>query len=162
MSIMDTKHGQRERSRAARWRAAAAPVIAMLVVFLGGASVLWGGGWMRGRAACDQVEYHLPAILKFAGELPRPDLRDYASATTPGYHLVLAGFVPLVSANALVLQIVASVFTVALLVAFGRLLAMMAAGRERSGWELAALALPFAASPYVFTSGVWLLPDNSG
>jgi len=162
MSTTHTTQSHREDAGGAHRRAAAGPVVAMLVVFLGGASVLWATGWMRGRAACDQVEYHLPAIRRFAAELPRPNLHDYPSATTPGYHLVLAAFARAVSSDGLPLQIAASLFTVALLVIFGKALAMMAAGRERNGWELTALALPFAASPYVFTSGVWLLPDNAG
>ena len=38
----------------------------------------------------DQRDYHLPVILEFARTLPTPDLSDYNSATTPGYHLLMA------------------------------------------------------------------------
>lgn len=132
------------------------------LVFLIGASMLWGTGWKQGRAACDQYEYHLPAISKFATELPGPDLSNYLSATTPGYHLVMAVVERATGAGPVALQIAASVFTLALLVMFG--LAIARAGGERGVGvvQLIALALPVALSPYVFTSGVWLLPDNAG
>jgi hypothetical protein len=134
----------------------------MLGVFLAGAGALWGTRWTRGRAACDQYDYHLRAIVRFARELPRPDLHDYPSATTPGYHLVLAAVARLVSENALFLQVAAGAFTIALLVVFGRSLARAGDRAGRSPLELVALAIPLVASPYVFTSGVWLLPDNAG
>lgn len=47
-------------------------------------------GTTRGRAAYDSLNYHEKAIRQFAQELPKPDLRDYLSATTPGYHLALS------------------------------------------------------------------------
>jgi hypothetical protein len=143
-------------------RAAFLPTILTVGVFLAGAAALWALRWTRGRAACDQYEYHLPAILKFARELPRPDLRDYLSATTPGYHLVMAAVARLASPDPLVLQIVAAVFTVALLLVFARALGAAGARQGRNWLELTALALPLVACPYVFTSGVWLLPENAG
>src|SRR5947208_1657978 len=82
----------------------------MVGMFVLGASALWGMGWTRGRASCDQYDFHLKAILKFADELPRPDLHDYLSATTPGYHLVMAAVARAISREPLMLQIVASVF----------------------------------------------------
>ena len=100
--------------------------------------------------------------MKFAGELPRPDLHDYFSATTPGYHLVLAAVARVVSENPIFLQIAASGFTIALLLVFGRAVGRAGMKDGRSWLELVALALPFVASPYVFTSGVWLLPENAG
>src|ERR1700733_9628964 len=38
----------------------------------------------------DEAKYHLPAIQRFAAELPHPNLRTYSSATTPFYHLLFA------------------------------------------------------------------------
>jgi len=143
-------------------RASWAPAGALAGVFLVGAAVLWGMNWTRGRAACDQYDYHLKAILKFAEELPRPDLHDYASATTPGYHLLLAAVARCITREPLVLQIVASVFTLGLLPVFGRTLARAGATRGQQTLSLTALALPVVCSPYVFTPGVWLLPDNAG
>jgi hypothetical protein len=145
-----------------RPRHGAGLTLAFLGLFLAGASILWATHWTRGRAACDQYDYHLKAILKFAGELPRPDLRDYASATTPGYHLVLAAFAQLGLSGTTGLQVIASVFTLALLAGFAGALARAGEKHRRSGLPLFALGLPMVASPYVFTSGVWLLPDNAG
>ncbi|HLX38053.1 MAG TPA: hypothetical protein VKR29_09640, partial [Candidatus Binataceae bacterium] len=39
----------------------------------------------------DEIKYHLPAIRQFAAQLPHPDLSAYSSATTPLYHLMMAG-----------------------------------------------------------------------
>ena len=134
----------------------------LIVAFLLPAMWLWAIGWTRGRAACDQYEYHLKAILKFAAELPRPDLHDYLSATTPGYHLLVAAAARLVSPNPIFLQVAAALFTVGLLALLARMICRAGQDRGRTWLELAALALPVVASPYVFTSGVWLLPDNAG
>jgi hypothetical protein len=155
---MDDAHHSGERSSAIRgWTLGA-----MLVgVFLVGAGVLWGLGWERGRAACDQNDYHLRVILKFARELPSPDLRDYLSATTPGYHLVLAAVARWMTANTVALQMLAAVFTVGMLGVFGWMLARE--GRRGGGWVHAlVLGVPVVMSQYVFGSGVWLLPDNAG
>jgi hypothetical protein len=40
--------------------------------------------------ASDEAAAHLPTVLQFAAQLPTPDLRDYPSATGPGYHLLMA------------------------------------------------------------------------
>jgi hypothetical protein len=39
----------------------------------------------------DELEFHLPAILKFAQQWPHVVLRDYSSATTPLFHLIFSG-----------------------------------------------------------------------
>jgi hypothetical protein len=137
------------------------PVV-MVCVFLAGAAVLWAQGWMKGRAACDQFDYHLKVIRQFTAQWPWPNLRDYLSATTPGYHLVMAAVARYVTDRELGLQIAASLFTIAMLGAFGWAVSWLGAARRRSTVELLALALPVVASPYVFTPGVWLLPDNAG
>ena len=38
----------------------------------------------------DELDFHLPAILKFASQLPYPNLGDYSSATTPLFHVFFA------------------------------------------------------------------------
>src|SRR4051794_40758262 len=69
------------------------------------------------RASYDQNVYHLRTIRQFASELPRPNFSNYWSATTPGYHLIVAavakvgGFVN----NLMALKLLAAVFTVNLL-----------------------------------------------
>ncbi len=121
-------------------------------------TLCWGvilSGNMQGRGAVDDLWYHWQAIQGFAHELPNPDLSDYASATTPGYHLLLA---PLVAAGMghTGVQLVASLWTLAL---FG-LMAWVVSGRF--GLGAIPLMLPMVASVYVLYQGIWLLPDNSG
>ena len=117
-------------------------------------SVIFTGN-LSGRGASDDLLYHWVAINQFAQEWPTPDLGDYASATAPGYHLLLA---PLVRSGLdhTGTQLVASIWTLALL---GLLCWVV----SRS-WGLASavLMLPLLASMYVIYPGIWLLPDNAG
>lgn len=110
----------------------------------------------RGRGRFDQLNYHEPAILRFAEQWPAPDVSDYLSATTPGYHLVLAAVARYVSPSLVALQLVGSLFTVGLLVALSRWLS------GRAGTVTATLlGLTVLCSLYVFSAGVYLLPDNA-
>jgi hypothetical protein len=110
----------------------------------------------RGRGRFDQINYHEPAILRFAEQLPRPDVSDYLSATTPGYHLVLAMIARLVSPSPVVLQSAGALFT-------GGLLALYTLWVARRAGALigAVLGASVGVSIYVFSSGVFLLPDNA-
>src|SRR6185503_20842297 len=72
-------------------------------------------GRMPGRAGQDQLQYHEPAIRQFAAELPRPELHDYLSATTPGYHLLLGVAVRAGLDSRTALQCLGSLFTAAML-----------------------------------------------
>ena len=109
-----------------------------------------------GRGAYDQRVYHLPTIREFARQLPKPDLSDYPSATTPAFHLAIAVADRWLSDDPRVLRLIASVFTVALLMLFATATAR-AAGTGRA----IVLGLPLIGSLYVFSSGAWLLPDNA-
>lgn len=156
MRDQDEMHDE-QAARRAGWLAA---LTALLVVGVF-AIVLWSMGFMRGRGAFDQHYYHIKAIQQFAQELPTPNLKDYLSATSPGYHLVLAPIARWVSDRPVVLQIAGSAFSFVLLgwvgVVIGR-----AAYRRGVGFAGCVLVLPVACSPYVLNSGVWLLPDNAG
>ncbi len=115
----------------------------------------------RGRAAIDSLNFHEKAIRTFARELPSPELHDYLSATTPGYHLAVATFSRLVSDQRLHLQLFGSLFTVGLIAT----LASACAWRMRraiSVFGVVAVCLPLITSLYIMGSGVWLLPDNAG
>jgi hypothetical protein len=110
----------------------------------------------RGRAAFDQEAFHLPTIVKFVYEWPRPNFADYPSPTTPGYHVALAG-VSRFLGDLRSVRLVAALFTVGLLVTYGAVV-----GGRVGVWTGLCLALPLACSLYVFSSGAWLLPDNAG
>jgi hypothetical protein len=109
------------------------------------------------RAAFDTVVYHEPAARYFAQDWPRFHFLDYLSATTPGYHLLLAAVIRLVSDTTLALQITGALIAAALAAVVGH-----ACGRS-APWRLALLlAAAVVASPYVVASAAWTLPDNLG
>ncbi len=125
-------------------------------------SITGGASFNVGRAKFDQDVFHLKVITQFAQELPTPGLRDYLSATTPGYHLVLAAVQRVFGASEVVLRLTGAVCTaglVGLLVWVG---ARGGGGRRGEGWWWAvAPALPVLCSSYVVQSGMYLLPDNA-
>ncbi|MDF1809618.1 MAG: hypothetical protein P1U42_07980 [Phycisphaerales bacterium] len=110
---------------------------------------------LSGRGAADDLNYHWLAIQQFSQQLPSPDLSDYPSATTPGYHLLLSPFVK-VGFGHMGIQLIASAWTLAM---FGFLTWVLA---NRFGKVSTILMLPMITSMYVFYPGVWLLPDNAG
>ncbi len=111
----------------------------------------------RGRMALDQLHYHERTVRAFINAWPAPDLTNYWSATTPGYHLVIAGAANIVGDTRTTLQLIASLFTVALLGLLG-----WALGSRAPPPTAVALGLPVVFSLYVWPAGVWLLPDNAG
>jgi hypothetical protein len=107
------------------------------------------------RSASAEQLYHTPAIDRFASQLPTPDYSDYSSATTPGYHTVLAIPTKLGASNP-ALRIIASIYTFFIV-------ALLAIPLARTHRALAIpMILPLLASNYFIFSGAWLLPDNSG
>lgn len=139
--------------RADQWAAA----IVLSALFLAGALPLILTDRERGRAADDQIMWHLPAIRQFARQIPRPDFHDYPSATTPLYHLLVATADRWVTSDIRALRLVGALFTVGLLATLGAALA-----RRAPAWMAIALCLPMVTSLYVLGSGAWLLPDNAG
>lgn len=107
------------------------------------------------RAGFDDIMCHEPTIREFARQWPRLDFTDYLSATTPGYHLLLAMVVKFVAPERHVLQGVGA------LIASGWIGLMVAGVARRAGpWLGVAFVLPIAFSAYVVQSGAYLLPDN--
>ncbi len=105
----------------------------------------------------DQRKHHEHTILAFAQQWPSVDLVNYSSATSPGYHLLLALVARYVSHDLVVLQLAGS------LLSFGLLLVVWRYGARHVGaWPALALMLPFVASSYVIGSGIWLVTDNAG
>jgi hypothetical protein len=125
-------------------------------------------GFVQGRGAGDQLNYHEQVIRTFAAQWPHPDYGDYLSATTPGYHTLLAAIAHHLSDDRRLLQLAASGFTLGLLL----LLARGCSRADRADGTTPAqptgvvastvLLLPTVVSMPVFYSGVWLLPDNAG
>lgn len=107
------------------------------------------------RAGFDDIMNHEPTIREFARQWPHFDFTDYLSATTPGYHLLLAGVVRYISADRHVLQVVGSLFGAALI---GLMVAM--AARSAGALRGVILVLPLAMSAYVLQSATYLLPDD--
>ncbi len=135
-----------------------AAVIAALGLWLSAtAAVIAFDAFANSRAAQDQDNYHLMAVRTFAAELPRADLRDYRSATTPGYHLALAEVSRFMSDEPRVLRACGAAFTLGML----GLLVVLGV-RRAGGVSAGALVLPLACSLYVFSAGAWILPDNAG
>lgn len=102
----------------------------------------------------DQVNYHMPAIEKFAAELPYPALRDYQSATAPGYHLLVAALLRLGLEGA-ALHLFNALFGVAFVALFTFLIA------RRSGGLVGLIAgVALALSPYTVNPSVFIATDN--
>lgn len=137
------------------------------------AVAVWLKLGMAGRAGFDALNYHVPAIRQFAAELPRPNLNDYLSATTPGYHLLM-GAVYRITQSVSAVQILSGafgvwIFTYAITWLAPGLAAYrgMITGQRGSAslqpkdlFPATAIALPLAASVYIFTATVWPVPDN--
>ncbi|MEN0019599.1 MAG: hypothetical protein AAF747_01795 [Planctomycetota bacterium] len=138
------------------------PGLVLCGLFYAAAVPLILSGMNKSRGATDQLNYHEPAILLLAQRgVPsglEPDI--WLSATTPLYHIMLAGAISLVGDSAHVLQLVGSVFTAGLLIAVAALCARRL-DAPRPLLTAFALTLPIAASIYVFSAGAWLLPDNA-
>lgn len=114
-------------------------------------------GSMAGRAAFDQLNFHEPAIRIFAHDWPNLDLRNYLSATTPGYHILLAAVCGFISQSQSVLQLAGLSFSLAFAAVLVRWLS-----RTAMPVYAAACTLGVFSSMYVFFPAVWLLPDNAG
>lgn len=108
------------------------------------------------RAGADEAIYHLPAVRQFQREWPRFDFRTYTSATTPGYHLVLATVARFVGDDVRLLRAVGALFTIGLLAT-----AAAALARRVGAPAAVVLSLPLLCSSYVFKAGVWILPENA-
>jgi hypothetical protein len=118
--------------------------------------ILFGTGKLS-RGAADQNDWHLPVIRQFIAQWPHLDLSDYPSSTTPGYHIVLAGLGHATHAGPIGLRLFGSLFTAALLGILG-----FYVGQRLRAMAALAVCLPVLCSIYIFSSGVFLLPDNAG
>lgn len=101
----------------------------------------------------DQKRWHEPAIMTFAEQLPSVDLREYESATSPGYYLFLA---PVARAFGYGFALHA----VNLLIGLGFVLAVWwMCTHLTDGWKSALVVAPLAASSYIVGASIWLNTD---
>lgn len=111
-------------------------------------------GDLSAPAAYDQVHTHLPMIKQFAIELPRPSLHDYPSATTPGYHLLLALFA-FAGAPETILRMISAICGLAVAVVVSEVVAAWTAGL----YAVFSGILLLSCS-HVLASSIWLTTDN--
>jgi hypothetical protein len=142
------------------------PLAVTLGLYALAAGAMLIAGKVPSRAAFDSKLYHLPTIDGFAKTWPAIDPWDYLSATTPGYHWLLAGVMKLLGGLTPVLVVNAAI-TAALFGLAARLVARLARHEGGSdghgGWMLATLlCLPLLANNYLLVPGVALLPDGAG
>jgi hypothetical protein len=109
--------------------------------------------------AADEYLYHYPVILRFAHQLPFPDVTHYAAgaAQTPLFHLSMAYIGKAIGYELWRLRLVEA------LISYGAALVLFRLLERRLGLErVGALALTvvFALSPYVFGPSFRLLTDN--
>ncbi len=137
-------------SPAPRW---CAFIVILLTILIAWPFIITGN--VSGRGAYDDLLYHWPTIQKFAQQLPVPDLSNYQSATTPGYHLELS-ILHRLGASRIFIQLYASMWTIILV----GILAWRAG--KTFGKPGIILPLPLLASMYGLFPAIWLLPDNAG
>jgi len=102
----------------------------------------------------DEGAFHLPTIRQFAEQMPTPDVTDYSVATTPGYHLLLAGAVKLGVDSDTALRLIGGQFAVAMAVLVAFWLGL------RMDWRMAAiLSMPAWVSSYMIAPMVLALPE---
>ncbi len=132
-----------------------APVVAaFFALFLPAATVALLG-LNAGRGAWDATVYHEPFARQLAADFPRFDLSDPLTATTPGYHMLLAVLIRVGLESTLALRLITALIG-------GLFIAALAAWLARRVRPLDALllSLPLAASIYTFQASAFILPDN--
>ena len=137
------------------WRTSLfAGVLAALFVAVP-AGFLIATGNNNGRAAYDATAYHARFIRALAEQFPNFDLSNPLTATTPGYHLLLACVARLGASSIESLRL-ASMAIGCIFV--GSIAAWLS---RRVGLRIALLfVLPLAGSIYVVGAAAWMLPDN--
>ena len=107
--------------------------------------------------ASDQDKYHLPVIDAMVAQWPLIEISDYPSATSPGYHALLAGVRVALgeSAGPYAVRAVSALFGA--LVPFA---CFLVASRYTPSWRAGALAAPLAASSYILGGSMYLTTDN--
>jgi len=105
----------------------------------------------------DEPKFHYPTILQFAHQLPLPDVRDYNSATTPLFHILLAIASKITGEDITHLRMVNLLITYITVLMFFKVIS----DHFRLSFLKAFLfTLLFTFSPYFFREAFVLLTDN--
>lgn len=160
----DTQSSRQEHSAESKTAFKWVLVVVTSWCVIAAAVIAWGR--IPHRVAYDQLLYHSQTISRFAAELPHPDFTDYLSATTPGFHLMMAVLEKYVGLGVRSQQIVCALITCVWL---GMLAWMLVrSGRDKnqrtiifSNISKTVCLAPLALSMYVFAGGVYVLPDNT-
>lgn len=105
----------------------------------------------------DELIYHYPTILRFAHQLPFPDLASYHAAQTPLFHLLMAYVGKVIGYELWRLRLIEALISYALALAAYALLRR----RLRMAQPTAlALTVLFVLSPYVYGSSFRVITDN--
>jgi hypothetical protein len=131
-------------------------LVASLALALPSAYLILTGN-NSGRAAFDATAYHLRFIRDLAAQFPAFDLSNPLTATTPGYHIVLALLARTGADSVEALRF----GSVAIGCAFVATVAIWCARRAVRS-EALALVLPLSVSIYVVGAAAWTVPDNLG
>jgi 4-amino-4-deoxy-L-arabinose transferase-like glycosyltransferase len=105
----------------------------------------------------DERVYHVPTILRFASQLPFPDIGNYGAAQTPLFHLLLAYIGKLTGYELWRLRLIEALISYALALSVFELLYRRLALGYRAALALAVL---FVLSPYVFGTSFRVMTDN--
>jgi 4-amino-4-deoxy-L-arabinose transferase-like glycosyltransferase len=107
--------------------------------------------------AVDEYLFHYPVILRFAHQLPFPDLARYPAAQTPLFHLLMAYGGKVIGYELWRLRLLE------VLISYAAALVLFVLLERRVGLDrftALVLALLFALSPYVYAISFRLLTDN--
>jgi hypothetical protein len=153
MSGIEMRDTQTHR-KAAPW-----PALSLLVLYwmLVAPVILSGRGGPS--EAVDQDRNHVVVIGAMLEQWPNVDIVNYASATSPGYHLSLAAINRLIAGPDLSLPLVRwcnALLSMALL-----LVVYLFACRALAPWGAASLCLPLLFSPYFLGAAIFLTTDNA-
>jgi len=109
--------------------------------------------------AGDARRYHEPVIETMVEQWPSPDIVNYRSTTSPGYHLLMAGLMKLTGAETVDAPVVR--FTNALLTWILVTAIFWWASAFCGAWLALALTTPALLSSYTLGGGIWLTTDAS-
>ena len=91
---------------AARRRSSRLCFLLPMLVFVVAATFLIVSGYDQSIPAYDQKNFHLPTIERFSQDWPHFTFTNYSSATTPGYHILLAAVHHWISSDVRALKLV--------------------------------------------------------